>query len=364
MGPQSILGISASSRVWGNCETSVKLALLSAMDEGARTDFIRLTDVKIDPCRGCFTCLSEAGACAIEDDLGGLLERIGEARALVLAAPVYFGLPPAVLVSLLDRLLVVTASRELPRDPRPAVTITLMGNEKWRGVAQPVVNTAVSLLGFEIAESVSIVAEGPGEVLSHPGVVEKLKRAGKSLVAAVPSAAGRPSAPAPPSTTVSLPRTGSEQETGEASRSVQPSATAPQSQISPQYEAGAPSAASRSRPNQCPICRSDFFRIEEGFIVCPVCGEKGDLAAYTEDGRFLSVGGERRWGTPWLRSHVASWIKPSVMRYKARRREALKNLAELKRLYSLKEGDKEKDRGRAKESEKAENREIDGEREG
>jgi multimeric flavodoxin WrbA/uncharacterized Zn finger protein (UPF0148 family) len=352
MGPQSILGISASSRVWGNCEASVKLALLSAMDEGARTDFIRLTDLKIDACRGCFTCLSDARACAIEDDLGGLLERIGEARALVLAAPVYFGLPPAVLVSVLDRLLVVTAARELPRDPRPAVTITLMGNEKWRGVAQPVVNTAVSLLGFEIAESVSIVAEGPGEVLSQPGVVEKLKRAGKSLVAAVPSAAGRPSAPAPPSTTVSLPRTG------------QTSATAPQSQISPQYEAGAPSAASRSRPNQCPICRSDFFRIEEGFIVCPVCGEKGELVAYTEDGRFLSVGGERRWGTPWLRSHVASWIKPSVMRYKARRREALKNLAELKRLYSLKEGDKEKDRDRAKESEKAENREIDGEREG
>ena len=34
---RKILGISASTRLWGNCETSVKQVLAAAMEAGART---------------------------------------------------------------------------------------------------------------------------------------------------------------------------------------------------------------------------------------------------------------------------------------------------------------------------------------
>ncbi|HVP56458.1 MAG TPA: flavodoxin family protein, partial [bacterium] len=181
-----ILGISASRRVWGNSEIAVRRVLLSAMEDGAQVDFVRLGDLRIEPCRGCFRCLSREGACAIGDDVAGLVDRAEAADALVLAAPVYFGMPPAVLVGLMDRLLVVTAGDEAAGRPRGAVAITLMGNPDWRGVAQPFVNLAASLLGFDLIESVSVVAEGPGEVLMDEETVARLEALGRWLASGAP----------------------------------------------------------------------------------------------------------------------------------------------------------------------------------
>ena len=97
--------------------------------------------------------------------------------------------------------------------------------------------------------------------------------------------------------------------------------------------------ANPSLASLCPICRSDFFRIEGGHVACPVCGARGDLAIYTAEGRFVSIDTEERWGRAWLKRHVAAWIRPSVERYRSRRGQALKDLRELRRLYSLKEGE-------------------------
>jgi multimeric flavodoxin WrbA len=220
-----------------------------------------------------------------------LLERVREAGALILASPVYFGLPPAALIALLDRLLVTTAVEDAGTRARPAVTITIMGNAKWRGLAEPVVNLTASLLGFEIAESLQVVAEGPGEALMDDAAVAQLKAAGRRVAAILAGS---------------------------------PPASAPASLASPDA----------SKPYLCPTCRSDFFRLEGDSIACPVCGERGELGAYLEARGLVSEGGERRWGTPWLKSHVATWVKPSVTRYRAKRKEALRNLAALKRLYA------------------------------
>lgn len=276
-----VLGISGSARIWGNCEIAVKTALIAAAGEGAATGFVRLTDLKIEPCRGCFACLSDGdgGGCAIDDDLARLLGRIDAANALILACPVYFGLPPACLVGLLDRLLARTPGPGAPLPPKAAVTVTLMGNSKWRGLAEPVVNATASLLGFDLADSLPIVAEGPGEVLDDPDNIVRLEAAGRSLATA---------------------------------------GTAPVS----------------AAPAVCPVCRSDFVRLDAGVIQCPVCGERGDLAEYLEHRRFRSLGGERRWGRAWLRRHADAWIRPSVARYRTRRKDALRQIAEVKRRYS------------------------------
>jgi multimeric flavodoxin WrbA len=288
-----VLGISGSARVWGNCETAVKTALIAAADQGATTGFVRLPDLRIECCRGCFACLSGEGRCAIDDDLETLLDRMDAADGLVLACPVYFGLPPASLVGLLDRLLVRTPREGTSLRPRGAVTITLMGNSKWRGLAEPVINSAVSLLGFDLFESLTIVAEGPGEVLTDPVNVARLQGAGRDLAGAV---------------------------------------TEP-------VRAGGDRAGHRAPKHPanlvtCPVCHSDFVRLEADVVECPVCGERGDLTEYFQNRRFRSLGGERRWGRAWLRSHADSWIRPSVARYKAKRRDALRQIAEIKRRYS------------------------------
>jgi len=278
-----LLGISASRRKWGNCETAVKSVLLAAMRGGSKTAFIRLTDIPLEPCRGCFRCLAGGGACPTEDGLYDLLCHVRSADSLVLAAPVYFTAPPAKLFSLLDRLLTVSAFKPEEGRRKLAATVTIMGNRRWRGVAEPYVNLIVSLLGFAIEDSVPVVAEGPGEVLSDAKTVARLQAIGTAF------AEGR-----------KLDVTG-------------------------------------ERANVCPVCRSDFFVIESSELVCPVCGLKGDLAAYAKDGTFSRTGGEPRWGTGWLKAHVEAWMKPSVERFKANRRDTLSKLSEFRSRYASEE---------------------------
>jgi multimeric flavodoxin WrbA/uncharacterized Zn finger protein (UPF0148 family) len=321
--------------VWGNSDIAVRRVLLSAMEEGARARFLRLTDLKLEPCRGCFKCLSPARACAISDDLAKLLDQVASADAMVLAAPVYFGLPAAVLVGLLDRLLAAAPREDLGKPGRTAVTVTLMGNREWRGVAEPFVNLAASLLGFNVMESVAAVAEGPGEILRNPEVVGRLRSSGRTLAA--PSALGQclvgealqlePHAFRASTDIGTFPDAGGRREIGQGECSTEPTAN---------------SQGLLGRGAECPVCRSDFFRIESGHIVCPVCGARGDLAAYATEGRFVRIASEVRWGRAWLMRHVASWILPSVERYKSARKQALEDLRELRRQYSLKEAERSK----------------------
>jgi multimeric flavodoxin WrbA len=276
---RSAIGMSASCRAWGNCESAVKQILVSAHRAGAETGFVRLTDLKIEPCRGCFACLVKGGMCTVDDDLRGLLGRIASSDMLILAAPVYFTAPSSNLIALMDRLLVMAGTDRAPDRDRPAVTLTMMGNYLWRGVARPLVNMTASLLGFNVVESLTLVAEGPGEVIADSRIARRLRSIGEKL------AKGQP--------------------------------------ISEDAE-----------PSICPTCKSDFFRIEPPFIVCPVCGEAGWLEDHINAGRFTATGRERSWGLSWLDKHVESWIRPSLLRYKEQRRKIINSLRELKKAYS------------------------------
>lgn len=273
---RKILGISASKRVWGNCETSVRQVLDAASNEGAHTAFLRLPDLDVGLCRGCFTCVGEKGRCPIDDDLYGFLDQVEAADAVLLASPVYFMSASAALVALMDRLLTVSAYLDREKAAREAVTITIMGNNEWRGVAEPFVNLTASLLGCEVTGSLRLVAEGPGEVLGMPGVGEALNRVGRAL------AGGKP-------------------------------------------------VEKRVPARVCPVCRSDFFRFEPPFIVCPVCGTKGDLETYITGGEFRPTDDAPRWGRAWLDAHLDSWIRPSVRRYAGNRRAILRRLRGLKK---------------------------------
>jgi multimeric flavodoxin WrbA/uncharacterized Zn finger protein (UPF0148 family) len=275
---RKILGVSASRRVWGNCEASVKQMLAAARGEGARVAFTRLTDLDIQACKGCFQCIREGGRCPTGDDLYRFLDEVESADDMVLASPVYFLSPPAVLVGLLDRLLTVAAYMDRSRAPRRAVTMTLMGNRRWRGVAEPLVNLTASLLGFEIVESMSLVAEGPGEILGQRDAVDRLVDVGRRLAGDMPVAAHR-------------------------------------------------------TERVCPVCGSDFFRIEPPLIICPVCGLRGDLATYAAAEVFRASAEAPRWGRGWLAAHIDSWVRPSLERYLAGRRDTLNRLRSLKVRY-------------------------------
>ena len=281
-----ILGVAASGRKWGNSECSVKMILNSARAAGADTEFHRLGEFRMLHCQGCLRCVYKDG-CPLPDDLYKFLNLCEEVDALVLSAPVYFLSINSLPTALMDRLLTTDA---LPADrgERPAVTVNILGKREWRGVGRSYLNMTAYLLGFKVEESMDVVAEGPGDVLMHRVNCDKLEAAGAALASGDGLAGG-------------------------AGRGL------------------------------CPGCMSDFFRLEPPLIVCPVCGYRGELAAYTERREFVDAGSKPRIGRTWLQWHIDDWLRPSAARYMRRRREVLRRLRELKNASMHLEGGEKPD---------------------
>ncbi len=83
-----ILGIEGSPRRDGNTEKLVRKILEGAEDGGARTEFIKLSDLLLNFCRGCGTCRA-TGKCVQKDDMDQVVDAIQESDVIVLGSPVY-----------------------------------------------------------------------------------------------------------------------------------------------------------------------------------------------------------------------------------------------------------------------------------
>lgn len=98
----AILGVSGSPKIGGNTDRMVK-ALLDK--SGRESDFVNLSKLRFDPCRGCCHLCAAENKCGIKDDLIPWLEKVREADALVLGTPFQVGMPTGFMYSFLTRLM-------------------------------------------------------------------------------------------------------------------------------------------------------------------------------------------------------------------------------------------------------------------
>ena len=77
-----VLGISGSPIPNSNTDRAVRHILEHT---GLETDFIKLSELTIEPCRACLGC-KESNRCVVEDDGPALAERFAAAKAFVLGA--------------------------------------------------------------------------------------------------------------------------------------------------------------------------------------------------------------------------------------------------------------------------------------
>lgn len=77
----NVLGVSGSPIKNSNTDRALKLALQAT---GLNTEFIKLTDYDVRPCRACLGC-RKTGRCVIQDDGIALAEKVKEADALIIA---------------------------------------------------------------------------------------------------------------------------------------------------------------------------------------------------------------------------------------------------------------------------------------
>ena len=100
---KKVLILSGSPRKGGNSDILCDEFARGAKDAGHEVEKIRVTEKKIAPCTGCYFCQKSGGRCALNDDMGEVLQKIIDCDTLVLSSPVYFYSICAQLKAVIDR---------------------------------------------------------------------------------------------------------------------------------------------------------------------------------------------------------------------------------------------------------------------
>jgi len=109
-----ILAINGARNPQGQTAKAVQAFLDGTAGEGAQSEIALLPPMAIERCRQCNDdgwgiCRTE-GACVIEDDFAGLLQKIRLADAVVFATPVYYGDLSESLKAFFDRMRRITGA--------------------------------------------------------------------------------------------------------------------------------------------------------------------------------------------------------------------------------------------------------------
>ena len=103
---KKVLIISSSPRKGGNSDILCDAFAEGAKAAGNEVEKVRIADLKIGYCTGCYAC-QKTGKCAIKDDAKKVVDKMMAADVIVLASPVYFYSICAQLKALIDRTVVV-----------------------------------------------------------------------------------------------------------------------------------------------------------------------------------------------------------------------------------------------------------------
>lgn len=169
-----VLGISGSPRKNGNTDTAVRetLSMIQRLRD-VEIEFIHLSDMRIDHCRGCRSC-RETWRCEIDDDDYALIaEKIYRAKALIVGTPVYYHGPPGGMKDLIDRTYVFY-TRPRYFKGRKAGVITVSGGEGIE-CCEEILRCWLNYNGVEILDTIHIYAIQKGELQEKPEELKKIQ---------------------------------------------------------------------------------------------------------------------------------------------------------------------------------------------
>ena len=99
---KKVLIISSTPRKGGNRDNLCDAFAEGAKEAGNEVEKVRIADLKIGYCTGCYAC-QKLHKCCQQDDANELVEKMLSADVIVLATPVYFYSMDAQLKALIDR---------------------------------------------------------------------------------------------------------------------------------------------------------------------------------------------------------------------------------------------------------------------
>jgi len=187
-----VLGISTSPRSGGNSDVLLRHALAGAESASAKTEYVRLADLKVGPCIECNACYA-TGRCAVRDDYQQLLEKIIEADRLIFATPVFFMTVCAQAKMLIDRGQCLWAQKYVlkkdlfcPERDRRAMVIAVGGSKskKQFECIRLTMTSYFDSLQMRYVSSLFVNRiDDRGEIEKHPAAIKEAYRLGNELAA-------------------------------------------------------------------------------------------------------------------------------------------------------------------------------------
>lgn len=175
---KTLLGVVASPRKFGNSEIFIK-EIHRSLEGTWDLRLIRLPELDIRPCLGCYQCLFGPMRCVQKDDLELVLEALVRADGVAVAAPTYFLAANASLKRLLDRGLSFYAHID-SLWAKPAVGVAIAGVRGLEGYTKLMVDSFLKLILADHRGSQVVYGALPGEVLlgeEGPSAARKLASA-------------------------------------------------------------------------------------------------------------------------------------------------------------------------------------------
>ena len=258
-----ILALNGSFRKNGNTEILLKQALMGAESEGASVEMIRLTDYKIQPCRGCGLCLFRENVCQVQDDdVRFIFSKIDECDGMILGAPCYFLELTAVVKQLIDRCWIL--GHKIGKIRKPATVIVPYATRGWIPYVSLQSNILLNIMGLTKINEITICTQGISEVVLDQEAMDLAHEIGREIATAAKSK----------------------------------------------------DFTYKGDPGVCPSCHDWLFRIlkDRETVECPTCGVRGKLSL--REGKISVTFEEKAWADSRFRpdvgyNHFTYHIAPS-----------------------------------------------------
>jgi len=262
-----IVGLIGSYRKLGNTEVLVKEALIEAKRRGAEVSSLRLTDLRIDPCKGCMACAFKLEDCYIPDGWCAFRDELSESDAVILGAPTYL-LGPAGIIKMITDRTIAFAGRTMEHRGKPGAVIGVSGVKGWDPFSLPMLNVFMFACGFKVIDQVMFYAQGPGEILLDDVAMERARKLGANI-----------------------------------------------------FEAASRPAEERTYVGEhglCPACHQNLFSVKDGVLECALCQVKARFETAHGATRLVfdpETLKDHRWSEEGLLEHFSSAVLPSGPRF-------------------------------------------------
>jgi multimeric flavodoxin WrbA len=273
-----ILGLIGSYRKLGNTEVLVKEALMEAQNLGAEVSVLRLTDLKIDPCKGCMACAFKQEDCRIPDGWCAFRDRLVESDAVILGTPTYL-LGPAGIIKMITDRNIAFQTAALKHAGKPGAIIGVSGVREWEPFAMPMLNVFMFTCGLRVIDQEMFYAQGPGEILLDDSAMKRARKLGSNV-----------------------------------------------------FEAASKPVKERTYLGDqgvCPVCHQNLFSVRDGVLECALCQAKAEIRMVEDKIKLLfdsKALKNHRWSEEALLEHFSLAVLPSAPRFLKERDEIVKRV--------------------------------------